>query len=243
MSSVVLLHGLGGDRTFWDATVAALDDDFDVIALDLRGSGDAPTSPEGHTIGDLAGDVCAELDARGVDKAHVVGFSMGGLVAQALATEYPERVDRLVLASTYAVINTKSRMFIDGVRAVVRETGSQRLVFDLVCPWLFAPSFLDDPGNAPMLVAPDEDESPDGWLAQYQAQRDFDGRATLSAITAPTLVLVGAEDALVSAHDAATLRDGIACASLRTYDGCGHLINVEAPQRFHHDIREFLNGG
>lgn len=238
--TIVLLHGLGGDSTFWESSVAALGNDFEIIAPDLRGSGAASHNCGGHTIADLADDVRAELDRLDIERTHVVGFSMGGLVAQALATEFPDRVARLVLASTYAVINTRSRMFIDAVRAVVAAEDSQRLVFGLVCPWLFAPSFLDDPADAAMLVSPDEDESPAGWLAQYQAQRDFDGTAALSRISAPTLVLVGAEDALVSARDAAVLVDGIADASLRTYGGCGHLINIEAPQRFHHDIREFF---
>lgn len=238
--TVVLLHGLGGDRSFWADSEAVLEQAFHVVAPDLRGSGSAAHLADGHTIADLAADVCAELDRLDVERAHVVGFSMGGLVAQTMAARYPTRVDRLVLASTYAVINTQARMFIDAVREVVVATGTQRLVFDLVCPWLFAPTFLDDPGNAAMFTSPDEDEAPGGWLAQYQAQREFDGRTALSAISAPTLVLAGAEDALVSGRDVADLVDGIGDVTLRTYDGCGHLINIEAPQRFHRDILEFL---
>ena len=93
--ALVLLHGLGGDRAFWAAETRQLSGDFQVIALDLRGSGPTPVTDDGHSMATLADDVGAVLDAAGIESAHIVGFSMGGLVAQALAARHPQRVDRL----------------------------------------------------------------------------------------------------------------------------------------------------
>jgi 3-oxoadipate enol-lactonase len=242
--ALVLLHGLGGDSGFWAAETAVLRTDFRVVAVDLRGSGGTPVAGDGHSVATLADDIDAVLDDAGIRSAHVLGFSMGGLVAQSLAVRHPHRVERLVLASTYAVMNPQARMFLDAVRDVVLASGSLRAVFPLVCPWLFSVGFLSDPANADWLRTPeDEDEPPAGWLAQYRAQRGYDGRADLHRITAPTLVLAGDEDRLVTAADAAALTDGIAGAALATFPGSGHLVNVEQPTRFLTEIRAFLGAG
>jgi 3-oxoadipate enol-lactonase len=106
---LVLLHGLGGDVGFWAAEIDAWTPRRRLIALDLRGSGSTPMSAIQHTMVDLADDVAAVLDDAKVDAADVLGFSMGGNVAQAFALRHPMRVRRLVLASAYAHMNTQAR--------------------------------------------------------------------------------------------------------------------------------------
>ncbi|MCD2189384.1 alpha/beta fold hydrolase [Actinomycetospora soli] len=229
---VVLLHGLGGDAGFWTAGAARWAAEFRVLTVDLPGSGSSPVPDGPATIEGFADAVRDVLDVAGVARTHVVGFSMGGLVAQALATGHPGRVDRLVLASTYAVMNPQARMFLDAVRDVVVAGGTLRPVFPLVCPWLFSVDFLADPANAAWLTAPEDDEPTAGWLAQYRAQQAFDGRDRLVDIAAPTLVVRGAEDRLVTAEDTAMLSRGIPDARAVTVEGAGHLVDVEAPDRF-----------
>lgn len=239
--AVVLLHGLGGDPRFWATEIADLSRDWGVVAVDLRGSGGTPTTHGGHAISDLADDVFAVLDEAGVGAAAVVGFSMGGLVAQPMAVRQPHRVTRIVLASTYAVMNMQVRMFLDAVRDVVIADHSLRAVYPLICPWLFSLDFLSTPANAVWLGPVDEeDEPPEAWLAQYQAQRDFDGRADLNRISAPTLILCGDEDRLVDASDVSVLAGGIRGASVTWFRGSGHLINLEQPGRFLSETRAFL---
>lgn len=242
--AVVLLHGLGGDRQFWANEIADLSRDWRVIAVDLRGSGGTPTTPGGHSISDLADDVFAVLDESGVGAAAVVGFSMGGLVAQSMAVRQPHRVNRIVLASTYAVMNVQARMFLDAVRDVVVADHSLRAVYPLICPWLFSLDFLSTPANAVWLGAVDDaEEPPAAWLAQYQTQRDFDGRADLNRITVPTLILFGDEDRLVDASDVAVLADVIPGATIKSFRGSGHLINLEQPGPFLSETRAFLEAG
>jgi 3-oxoadipate enol-lactonase len=240
---LVLLHGLGGDIGFWAAEQAAWRARFRLILVDLRGHGRTPASAGGHSIADLADDVAAVLAAAGVESAHVLGFSMGGLVAQSLAVRYPDRVARLVLASTYAVMNPQARLFLDAVLQCYEDSQDPVLMYRLIFPWLFSAGFLADPANRAWLPGDDldlDDQSLADWRAAYLAQRRFDGRPQLGRIGAPTLVIAGGEDRLVSRGDVNALADGVSGAHLTVLAGSGHLINVEQPGVFRAAIEDFL---
>ncbi|WP_411851368.1 alpha/beta fold hydrolase [Stenotrophomonas sp. LGBM10] len=241
-TAVVLLHGLGGDAGFWALEQRALSARFRVLALDLRGSGLSAGVDTPLSIERLAGDVVTMLDAAGIDSAHVVGFSMGGLVAQALAVSAPERVRSLVLAATFATTGVQSRRFLEAVAEVYAGGATARQMFNLVLPWLFSARFLADPRAAPYLHYPDDapDEQPRAdWLRLLDAQLRYDGRPHLGAIRAPTLVLCGDEDRLAPPEDARALADGIRGAVLDTLPG-GHLINVECADAFPARVQAFL---
>jgi 3-oxoadipate enol-lactonase len=242
---LVLLHGLGGDSGFWEDELSSWASTFQLIAIDLRGSGGTPPSPGGHTMSDLAADVVSVLDDAGLSSASVLGFSMGGNVAQTLAIEYPSRVDKLILASTFARMNVQARLFLDAVATGYAKDEDPAQMFALICPWLFSLEFLDDPSNESYVTYPDDEaaeEDPRAWQALYRAQRAFDARHTLAAITAPTLVLRGSEDRLVSASDSAYLAATIPNADLITLEGAGHLVNIELPEAFREHVVRFVTG-
>ncbi|MGW7434097.1 alpha/beta fold hydrolase [Streptomyces sp. NPDC054861] len=232
---LVLLHGLGGDVSFWEAERTALADRFRVVSIDLRGSGRTPAARDGHTMDDLADDVAAVLADQQLVSAHVLGFSMGGLVAQAFALRHPAMLRRLVLASTFAVMNRQSRMFLDAVLDVYEGGATPKQMFDLICPWLFSADFLADPANDVFLHYPDdepEEQSLDDWRKLYLAQRAFDANSGLPAMTAPTLVIAGGEDRLATVEDAEALVRSVSSAVLHVLPGKGHLVNVEASDEF-----------
>lgn len=240
--AVVLLHGLGGDAGFWAAEQQSLARHFRVLAVDLRGSGSSPSSDGPFSIQDLAREVVGVLDAAGIDAAHVVGFSMGGLVAQAMAVEYPARVCRLVLAATFATTNVQARLFLHAVGSVYRGGASAKQMFELVLPWLFSSRFLSDPRAAPYLDYPedaDEEQPREDWLKLLDAQLAFDGQPRLLSIKAPTLVIAGEEDRLASLADAEQLAQGIKGGVLQVLQG-GHLMNVESPEAFQQALVSFL---
>jgi pimeloyl-ACP methyl ester carboxylesterase len=242
---VVLLHGLGGDIGFWAAERADWQARFRLILIDSRGHGATPASPGGHSIADLADDVAAVLDAAGIAAAHVLGFSMGGLVAQSLAVRHPGRVDRLVLASTYAVMNPQARLFLDAVLDTYERSQDPAQMYRLIFPWLFSVAFLADPAHDAWLPTDDadlDDQSLADWRAAYLAQRRFDGRAQLGRIAAPTLVIGGGEDRLVDPAGTSALADGVPGAELTVLAGAGHLVNVEQPAAFRASVETFLGG-
>lgn len=241
-SVVVLLHGLGGDAGFWRAEQAALAEHFRVLAIDLRGSGLSSATDQAFSIEDLAQDVSAVLQHLGIASAHVVGFSMGGLVAQALAVLAPERIRSLVLAASFARTNVQARGFLEAVASVYRSGSTAKQMFQLVLPWLFSERFLAHPDAAPWLHYPDDapdEQAREDWLRLLDAQLAFDGRARLGEIRARTLVVCGAEDRLAPPSDARNLANGIAGSVLVELAG-GHLMNVEDGDAFMAQLQEFI---
>lgn len=239
---VVLLHGLGGDAGFWSVEQHALSARYRVLAMELRGNGITPTGDEALSIDAMARDVVSVLDEQGIDAAHIVGFSMGGLVAQAMATAWPDRVRSLVLAATFATTPVSSRLFLKAVADCYARSITARQRYALILPWLFSREFLESERAVPFLSFPEgepEGQTPDDWIRSLNAQLAFDGRAGLAKIQARTLVMHGADDVLAPPCDAAALHRGIRNAAWCTIAG-GHLFHVERPQRFLDALLEFL---
>ncbi|GLQ50518.1 alpha/beta fold hydrolase [Dyella flava] len=243
LDAVILIHGLGGDSGFWEAEQKALGERFRVLAIDLRGSGQSAGSTGPFSIEDLANDVISVLDHAGISSAHVIGFSMGGLVAQALAVAAPHRVKSLVLAATFATTNQQASLFLKAVGSVYRAGATAKQLYELVLPWLFSEKFLSDPRAAPYKVYPEDqsaEQSREDWLRLLDAQLAFDGRAELSKIRMPTLVVCGDEDRLAPRSDAGQLIKGIKGSVLKMIPG-GHLINIESHDEFMAHIEDFLS--
>lgn len=241
--AVVLIHGLGGDAQFWGVQQSALARRFRVLAVDLRGSGLSPGTVEAFSIEDLARDVESILDDAGIVSAHVIGFSMGGLVAQALAVASPHRIKRLVLAATFAIANPQARLFLEAIGSVYRNGISAKQLYELVLPWLFSVAFLSDPRASPYLIYPDdpaEEQSREDWLRLLDALLVFDGRARLAEIRMPTLIISGDQDCLAPLAGAEELAKGIEGSLLKIVAG-GHLMNIESPDEFIVQIEQFLS--
>lgn len=242
--AVVLIHGLGGDAGFWAAELPALAAHYHVLAVDLRGSGRTPGGTAPFSTEDLALDVLAILDQAGIDSAHVVGFSMGGTVAQAMAVAAPRRLRSLVLAATFASTSTQARLFLQAVGAVYGSGGSPAQVYGLVLPWLFSDDFLSSPAAAPYLdyqEDPNDQQTCADWLRLLEAMLAFDGRPALARISTPALVISGDEDRLAPLDGAHTLVAGLPNATLSVVPG-GHLMNVESPRRFVDVLTGFFAG-
>ncbi len=241
---LVLVHGLGYGRWGWEPVVEAFAERFRVITLDNRGIGDSDVPPGPYTAGDMAADVAGVLDAAGVARAHVVGTSLGGMVAQELALSFPDRVDRLVLVCTTP----------GGPRAFPFPVGTQRLLDDArnLSPEVALRRFVenalapDTPAECPELVErlyalrlahpPD----PAGWSAQAAVSTSFDVFDRVGAIETPTLVVHGTADAVVDSRNAPLLAERLPNARLELVEGAGHLLFWEDPEQFVALVTEFL---
>jgi len=241
---LVLIMGWGGDHTAWALQVPAFAADHRVIALDNRGAGqsDVPDGP--YTISGMAEDVVGLMDALGVDRAHVCGASMGGMIAQELTLGHPDRVRSLQLHCTAPVIDTYGRFLIDTL-LTVKARGDREENVRAVMPWILCrktmverPDFIHfwiDRGlTYPYPIGLE------GLSRQAEAIRGHDTVARLGEIRRPTLITTGTEDILVPPSASATLHGLIPGSELvRIADG-GHLHFIEQAQQFNEVTLGFL---
>jgi len=225
--AVVLSNSLGADHRMWDPQVAALEEHFRVIRYDTRGHGSSPVPPGPYTVDDLADDVVALLDRLGIERAHVVGLSLGGATAMRLAVRHPDRVDRLALLCTAAVFLTP-QMWADRA-AAVRTDGVRSIAGSIVDRW-FTPDFLatrpEDRAAYETMVGATPDE---GYAGCCDALASFDTRSDLAHIRASTLVIGGAQDPATPTSKQQEIADGIPGARLLVVPDAAHLANAEQP--------------
>lgn len=240
---LLLLCGYMSSRTMWARQVAAFAPRFRVITMDNRDAGESQPETEPYTIGDLATDAVALLDALAIDRAHVLGHSMGGFTALHLAVDHLERVDRLVLVSTNAaagpalgfpvVLPTPDEWIADPVERVrLRYT-------QMAAPGAFEahPERLEEVARA----ASGNRLTFDGIVRQSSAlQTTHDVRERLAGIVAPTLVIHGDVDRTVSKRFGRALAEGIPGARFELMPGVGHLPQLERPEAFEQLVLDFL---
>jgi 3-oxoadipate enol-lactonase len=241
---VVLVAGLGVAAWLWEQQVPALAEHFPAIAYDNRGVGrsDAPEGP--YTAALLADDLASLLDALGVERAHLVGASLGGFIAQEFALRHPERVERLVLVSTSAGGASHVPMGPQALALLFATHDDPRELIRMRLPLAFTEAFLADETAVEHLIAQrlERPQPPHAYAAQAAAGASFDAAERVQAITAPTLVAHGTDDLLVPVANARNLAEALPCATLRLYEGLGHQFFVEAPPPFNRDLVAFLRG-
>jgi len=235
---LVLLHPIGLDRTWWEPHTAVLARDHQVIAVDLPGHGATARARPGSTLEDFARTVRSALDAESVNRAHVMGVSMGGMVAQHLALIEPDRVMSLILCST-------TGGFEPDLRPVLRERGNLAAPSGMAA---IAPSTLDrwfsPEGLTQEIGRRCHDtllrQDPRSWTACWHAIAEHDVWSKLGRLSVPALVITGAQDTSTPPAAAKALATRIPGAKLAIVDGAPHLGVFEHPAPFLQTITEFL---
>ena len=240
---LILISGLGGDRTFWQPHVETLSFQYKLIVFDTRGIGltDAPREP--YNLEMFADDLAGLMQGLGINHAHLLGFSMGGNIALQFALKYPAMVNKLIIAASCARLNTQIKLYVDAVLEVYEGGISPAQMFKLIAPWLFSNTFLGKPGNEAYLQFDENDPSLQplyAWKNQYEAQRLFDCSHRLHEIRHQTLIITGEQDVFAQLADAEILAEGIPDANLLIISAAGHLFNYEQPELFHRYVQEFL---
>jgi 3-oxoadipate enol-lactonase len=223
--AVVLGPSIGTGLAMWDPQVPALAELWRVIRFDTRGHGgsDVPNGP--YTVAALAHDVLALVDDLGIDQFAYGGVSLGGAIGQQLAADQPDRVRSLVLCCTAARFGEPSGWHDRAAR--VRAEGTDWLLDAARDRW-FTPGFSERaPAEEQRLLTMLRETPPEGYAGCCEALADFDARARLSEIEAPTLVVAGEDDPATPPDLAAELADGIRDSKLLVVPRSAHLANVE----------------
>ena len=234
--TLVLLNSLGTDLRMWDAQAAALRDEFRIVRCDARGHGGSPMVDEPWTLDDLGGDVLALLDSLAIERAAVAGVSLGGATAVWIAAHAPERVTSLVACFTSAFFGEPNPWLTRA--ATVRAEGVAAVSEGVLGRW-----FTDaiDPEVRARMKTMLEATPADGYAAATEVVAHLDLRNDLAAITAPTLVVSGAEDVATPPDQGHALAAGIADAEFVVLEDAAHLGNVERPDAVTDLIRVHLH--
>ena len=242
---LVLLMGFGGDHLSWGFQLGAFSAKYRVIAFDNRGSGrsSAPDTP--YTTRLMADDTAALMDRLGIESAHILGVSLGGLIAQELALTYPDRVRSLQLHCTAARPDRYMLALLENLRAVRARLGRDAAQRAMAL-WLFAPAtFNERPEFVEMLLyaanTQSHPQSEVGFARQGDSIVSHDAVARLAAITCPTLVTVGEDDHLAPVRLSREIVAAIPHAEFHTVPGAGHVLFWERPAEFNALCLGFLD--
>ena len=244
---LVLIQGVGLDRSGWEPVLPKLMRQHRLVLVDNRGSGRSDLPTGSFDVADMAADVLAVLDRAGVRRAHIMGTSLGGMVAQELAIDHPERLDRLVLVSTtpgwpfaYPMPAVSVRL-IAATRSMTREVALRRHAENA----LSARGIQRRPELVGRLVELQRSHplAPGAWSAQVAAGAQYAGRLRQTRIRARTLVLHGAADTVVDPRNARLLAGRIPGARLVIFPELGHLLFWQDPHGFTDTVTSFLTCG
>lgn len=239
---VLFLHGLGLEAPTWTPQLEAFRDRHRCLALDHRGHGKSDRTYGRYTIRGMADDAVAVLDALGVARVHLVGLSMGGMIAQELTLAYPDRVRTLAILDSFAQPG-EAEAQLDEVSTVALKHGLGAILssFEAI---MLAPSTLSDrPGLVEEFRESFTSTDPLCFARAAGAIGEFSTIERLDRISIPTVVLWGEHDNLTPRERADELAEGIPDARLELVPDAGHLSNQENPRTVNKVLEDLWSSG
>jgi 3-oxoadipate enol-lactonase len=233
---IVFLHGVGSDKSAWRPQLRHFGRERRALAFDFPGYADSDAAPEGTTREDYGAAILSAMREIGVERAHICGLSLGGVVAIAMHHARRKACASLILADTFAV-HPEGRAIYERSLAAL-ENGTLRQMAEARVDVLLAQPV--DPGLRAEVIDTMGRIDPAAYRIGAEAVWLADQRYRVAAIDVPTLVLVGDQD-LVTPYDLSSeLVDLIPDARLQTIPGAGHLSNLERPDEFNTAVAEFI---
>lgn len=244
---LVMIQGFAGGHQAWFFQIRAFKKHYKVVIFDNRGIGSSDGAGQSYTIRTLADDVIGLMDYLGIPKAHILGLSLGGLVAQEVAISYPERVIKLILGSTFAGreiddVHPEMAKALDipegSTNVDIRSIDMTKMMSAMVSlafnKWLYRMILL------PLSKRAMKSINVEGHFGQMSAVSDYNTLDRLHLIKAPTLVITGAGDRLVSPSMSDLIASRIPNAKLVLVKGGSHAFFMEMRGRFNKEVLEFL---
>lgn len=244
--TILCITGLNGHAQFWDGFQAELSDDFTVITFDQRGCGANRDVAGEHTLAEIVSDAVAILDAAGVDRAIVIGHSMGGVIAQCLALDHPHRVRAAIFSGTFCDFDWYMQALGNLRQQLLDQMGAEvcgRLSALLAMP---GGNVKDPRYDLQRRLANVSAKAPDDvMLARMKAPFGFDRRDELNRILVPSLVIGASDDLLAPPYQSQAIADRVPGAVLEIVDG-GHFFPNTRPEVYLSKVGGFirsLDGG
>ncbi|NNF77683.1 MAG: alpha/beta fold hydrolase [Rhizobiales bacterium] len=228
---LVLIHGVGSQHGDWAGVAKALAGKFSILRYDLRGHGTSAAPPGPYEIEDFTADLIALLDETGLVRPHIAGFSLGGLIAQCIALNYTERVDKLALLGTVAGRTPEEKARVKGRLEFIASSHPADYFDQSVSRWFTEEFQAAHPDVVAARKAVVTAMDGDAYAAAYHALAMTDFSDRLSEITHETLVATGEDDIGSNPRMARFMADAISNSRLEILPGLRHSILLEAPDQ------------
>ncbi len=240
---VLFISGMGSDHTMWGYQVRAFKGSYRCVCFDNRDVGRSSQAAAPYSVRDIAADVVGLLDALGIEKAHVVGWSMGGAIAQELVINHSQRVRSLCLIATYTSGDPRGSANLNAWK-LLRQRLSPREYQEAIYPWVFTWRDYLKPGLVESFIQKAVDNPYPQSQAAYERQVDavlgHNAEDRLHLIPSPTLVLAGEEDILAPLRFSRILAERIPSARLEVIREAGHALIWTHAEAVNQALRGFL---
>nr|BAA03399.1 esterase V [Pseudomonas sp.] len=240
---IFFIAGTASDKSMWDGLRQELSGKYRTVAFDNRDSGESTICDQPYTMLDLAKDALSVMDAEGLQKAHIVGHSLGGMIAQELAILAPDRVSTLSLVNTASRIDNYMRSVIELARDWSKTITDQRLLNrSLYFLALGSKALGSDIFNQVVDFASGSQSQPrEALIRQWEIDLTVDTTDRLSLINAKTHVIWASEDKIVTKDQQKMLVNGISGAKFTCIEESGHFPMIEAPEEFIRVLSGFID--
>lgn len=239
-SPVLLIHPVGLDLTYWGSQIDVLCEHYDVVAFDLPGHGRSPGTPKDWSIPQAVTFVQQMVESTGSPAAHIVGLSVGGIIAQAFAVAQPERVRSLTLIATAPTFSETGREAMRKRAANVRQGGMEAVLQECLERWFTKPTTLRRPDLIDRVTKTLLADDPEVHGAMWDMISAFEIVGDLHRISAPTLILTGDLDPSSPPSSAKLLHQKISGSELHIVPEFSHMLPLEAPSLVNDYLLRFL---
>ena len=238
---VVLSHSLASSMAMWQPQLEVLESDFQVLRYDMRGHGQSDASTGPYSLEMLAQDVVGLLDALGIQKAHFLGLSIGGMIGQSFALNYQDRLQSLVLCSTKSFSPDEAKPVLDERITAAQKNGMDDQVETTMERW-FSPHFLQS-GRPELEVIREEiaRTSLAGFTGCLEAIKNLNYIESLHKIEVPTLIIAGEDDPAMPVAESEAMHERIEDSRLVVLPAARHLANIEQPESFNRELMNFFS--
>ena len=240
--AVVLIGGLGSQMSSWATQVPIYAKHFKVVIFDNRGAGLSEKPGSSYTTADMADDTVQLMDFLGIQSASLVGKSMGGMIAQWVGINYPERVNKLVLGCTSASRDEVGNEILRIGREIATKMG-MRTVWLTALYLGYTREYIENNLKSiqeSLFMIPDTKDALMGYIGQSKACESHDTRELLNKIKSPTLIMFGDNDKIASPKSSRELSEMIPDARLKVFDGLGHGFWREKQEEVDSIVLDFL---
>jgi len=237
---ITLSHSLATDLAMWDPQLPMLTSRYRVLRYDTRGHGGTDAPPGAYSLEELTEDVRALLQALGIGRTHFMGLSMGGMIGQMLALQYPHLLQSLVLCDTMSRVPTEAKPMWEERITVAARQGMEPLVEQTIGRWFTAPFRAQRPDVIDPVRAMIRATNPRGYAGCCHAIAALNLTDRLRAITLPTLIIVGEDDPATPVAASRTIEEQITGSGLVILKSAAHLSNMEQPEAFNQALTAFL---